>query len=543
MSRIARAATLIAVLTVVSRIVGFGRTWVMTLTVGQTDLGTVYTSANAIPNIIFEIVAGGAMAALVVPLLAAPVAEGDRQAVSRTTSALLTWVVAVLVPPALLVALGADWVIRLVAGSGWSAEELSVGAMMLRIFAVQIPLYGVGVVLIGVLQAHRKFAWPVIAPLLSSIVVIGAYTLFAVHEGARADLATAGTTGELILAVGTTLGVVVLSGCLLIPLRSLNLRLRPHWHVGHPQAWGLAASGLLTVVAQQIALVVALRLANASDVQGTAFAFTVAQTVYLLPWAVLAVPTATAAYPALAEAAVTGDRDAYNRTLARSARAVTVLSCLGAALLAGVAGPAAAFLSAGADPVPLAWGIAAFAPGLVGYGLSALLSRGLYARGRQRQAAVAFGVGWGSAIVAMQVLSAVLPQSARVAALGLGTALGMTVLGVVLLVQVRRAGATMPGLARAASVGLLAAALGAAAGNGVVWLAGGLPSGFGAIVGLGVAAALAAVAGFAVVVLPLDGGDLRAILRRRGRASGTPAHGATGAGAGSVGGTDTGDGA
>ena len=517
MSRIARAATLIAVLTVVSRVVGFGRTWVLTLSVGQTDLGSVYASANAIPNIIFEIVAGGAMAALVVPLLAGPVAAGDRAAVARTTSALLTWVLATLTPLAILVAAGADWVIKIVAGQDWTAQQLSTGATMLRIFAIQIPLYGLGVVLIGVLQAHRKFAWPVIAPLLSSAVVIGAYALFAAHDGARVDLAHTTEVGILILSVGTTLGVVVLSGCLLIPLRSLRLRLRPHWQVEHPQVRGLAASGLLTVGFQQLALIVALRLANDVAADGTALVFTVAQTVYLLPWAVLAVPTATAAYPALAEAAVTGELQAYNQTLARTARAVTLLSCLGAALLVGVAGPAAAFLSAGADPDALAWGIAAFAPGLVGYGLAALLSRALYARGGQRQAAIAFGLGWGTAAIAMPVLSIVLPESARVAALGLGTSIGMTVLGAVLVIQLRRAGATMPGLARAAGAGLLAAILGAAAGNGVRWLAGGVPSGLGGIVALGAAAGLAVIGVFVAVVLPLDGGDLRAIARRRGR--------------------------
>ncbi|NUT07873.1 MAG: virulence factor MviN, partial [Hamadaea sp.] len=365
MSRIARAATLIAVLTVVSRVVGFARTWVLTLSVGQTDLGSVYASANAIPNIIFEIVAGGAMAALVVPLLAGAVANGDVRAVSRTASALLTWVLAGLIPLAVLVAVGADWVIRLVAGRDWTPEQYETGALMLRIFAVQIPLYGIGVVLIGVLQAHRKFAWPVIAPLLSSVVVITAYALFAAHDGARADLAQASRTGVLILAVGTTLGVVVLSGCLLIPLRSLRLRLRPSWQIDHPDVKGLAVSGLLTVAFQQLALIVALRLANGTEADGTALVFTVAQTVFLLPWAVLAVPAATAAYPALAESAATGRLSAYNQTLATTARAVTLLSCLGVALLAGVAGPAAAFLSAGADPSGLAWGIAAFAPGLL----------------------------------------------------------------------------------------------------------------------------------------------------------------------------------
>jgi putative peptidoglycan lipid II flippase len=524
-SRIARAATLIAVLTVVSRVVGVGRTWVLTLAVGQTDLGSVYTSANAIPNIIFEIVAGGAMAALVVPLMAGSVAVGDRQQAGRTASALLSWVLALLIPLALFTALAADQVIRLVAGSrNWTPHQLDVGAGMLRVFAIQIPLYGLGVVLIGVLQAHRKFAWPVIAPLLSSIVVITTYVVFAAHDGAQAPLATASPTGIAILAVGTTLGVVVLSGCLLIPFRVLGLKLRPQWRFDNPAVVGLAVSGLLTVVAQQFATVVALRLANAADsgtgISGTALVYTVAQTVYFLPWAVLAVPPAVAAYPALAEAAAVGDGGGFQDTLRRTGRGVMLLSWLGAALLAGVAGPAAKFLSHNADPAPLAWGLAAFAPGLVGYGLAAVLSRALYARNRQRDAAIAFLLGWGTAAVAMPILSAALPVQQRVAALGLGTSIGMTVLGAVLVIQVRRAGATMPGLARAALAGLIAAVLGTAAGNGVRLLAGGLPSSAVGIIAVGAGCAVAVLAAFGAGALVLDGGDLRAVIRRRRRLGG-----------------------
>ena len=54
-------------------------------------------------------------------------------------------------------------------------------------FAPQLPLYGIGIVLTGVLQAHRRFAWPVIAPLLSSLTVIGVYLVFARRQGRGAD--------------------------------------------------------------------------------------------------------------------------------------------------------------------------------------------------------------------------------------------------------------------------------------------------------------------------------------------------------------------
>ena len=77
---------------------------------------------------------------------------------------------------------------------------------MLRVFAPQLPLYGLGIVLTGVLQAHHRFAWPVIAPLLSSVDgdgrlpdVRGRST--GARTGRRAGSAPA---GELVLSVGTT---------------------------------------------------------------------------------------------------------------------------------------------------------------------------------------------------------------------------------------------------------------------------------------------------------------------------------------------------
>ncbi len=301
--RVAGAAALIAVLTVLSRLAGFGRTAVFTWVVQDSDLGAMYVIANTLPNIVFEIVAGGALASLVVPLLAGPVATGDRRAVTATTGALLTWTVTLLVPLAVLLALGAGPAIALI-GDDRSPEELAAGARMLRVFAPQLPLYGIGIVLTGVLQAHRRFAWPVIAPLLSSLTVIVAYLGFAGVAGTGASVAQAGRGAELILSAGTTAGVVVLSLSLLIPLRRLRLTLRPGYAFpadARARVGGLAVAGVVTVTAQQVALLVMLNRLSAGPTEAPQV-FNLALTFYLLPWAVLAVPLATAAYPTLAAA-------------------------------------------------------------------------------------------------------------------------------------------------------------------------------------------------------------------------------------------------
>jgi putative peptidoglycan lipid II flippase len=519
-ARIAGAAVLITVLTVAARIAGFGRTFVFLQAVGKDGLANLYGAANTIPNIVFELAAGGALASLVVPLLAGAVEAGDRDRVGEIASALLTWVLTLMVPLAIIVALAAGPIAGLLHDVPPAHEEIAV--RMLRVFAPQLPLYGIGIVLTGVLQAHHRFAWPVLAPLLSSVTVMGAYLTYAGLDGARSGFAGLTSGGELALSVGTTLGVVVLALCLLIPLRRLGLRWRPSYRFPGGegrQAVRLGWAGAVTVGAQQI--VVALVIAFGSGDTGPLIRFSTAQTVFLLPWAVLAVPLATAVYPSLAQAVARRDETAYASTLAGTARSVALLAGLGAAALMALAAPIAHLIRA-PDAAP---GIVGFAPGLLGYALFALLSRALYARGATIAAAAATAVGWGIAALAVLAVFATQAQERQVLGLGLANAAGMSVIGGLLVLAVRRhAGAdALAGLGRAVVVGIVAAGVAALAGWGAVSGIGqllGTPTVVGSLV-QGMLGGLAVVAVFAAVAYPLDRRDLRplaaTVARRAGR--------------------------
>ena len=87
----AGAALAVSVITLLTRVIGFVRWLVFSPTVGAGVVGTAYQAANQVPNILYEVVAGGALAGAVVPLLAAPIARADRAQVNRIASALLTW--------------------------------------------------------------------------------------------------------------------------------------------------------------------------------------------------------------------------------------------------------------------------------------------------------------------------------------------------------------------------------------------------------------------------------------------------------------------
>lgn len=517
---------LIGVVTVVARAVGFGRWLVFSHTVGQTCLGSVYITANMVPTLVFEAVAGGALVSIVVPVLSGPIARGDTVETRRIASALLTWTVVLLLPLFAAGVLVASPIVGLLLGdfSGCSrGVAVDVGARMLLIFMPQLLLYGVMVVLGGVLQAHRRFLGPALAPLASSLVVIATYLVFYVvaRGSARGGLDEVGVGPQLILAGGTTLGVAALAATVVLPAWRLGIGLRPT--LSFPpgvaaRTRGLAVAGMATLLAHQVVIVAVARLANDQGTVGALALYTYAWQLFHLPYAVLAVPIATSAFPALSSRIACGDLTGYAVTAARTTRSVILVSCAAAAVLAAVAGPAARVFVLGApgadDPTVLARALVAFAPGLVGYGLVAHLGRALYAAGQNRTSAGSVVVGWGTVLVADVVLAFVVPPEWVVPAFGIGNTIGMTLAGALLLAALVNAcgrGAAA-GAPRALAGGLAGGAAGYAAGAAVVTALG--PAGLWASVGVGGIGAVAALLVFAAVAFAVDAPDTRALLRR-----------------------------
>ena len=520
------AAVLIAALTAAGRVIGFGRQLVFAHTVANSCLGSAYTTANLVPNIIYDIVLGGALASIMVPVLAGPAerSAADPQAARDTrqiSSALLTWTVLLLAPASVILAAAANPVMSLLIphlrGCA-KAEAIAVGSRMLEVFALQILLYGLAVVLYGILQAHRRFAAPALAPVLSSLVVIAAYFAFVPLGGTHTThLAGLSDAAQLTLSVGTTAGVAALVLTAVVPARRLRLGLRPMLRFPDGvarRAASLAMVGIAALVAQDASLIVVTRLANGHGGSGAVVLYNYGWQMSFAVYAVLAVPIAVSAFPVLSAR----DGTEFDATAAFSTRAVLLVSWLGVALLAGAAVPAARlFAWHPAQARQLALALAAFAPGLVGYGLIACLSRVLLADGRNRAAAAAMAGGWLIVIVTDVIVVGLVPPRWVVPVLGLGNTVGLVVSGAVLLAAVRRArgGAALQGTLRAAAAGLAGAVAGAAAGAGTsaaVPVTGFFPNATVALL-----ACCGAVIAFGVTAYALDGGDLRAVVARTKR--------------------------
>ncbi len=189
----------------------------------------------------------------------------------------------------------------------------------------------------------------------------------------------------------------------LVPAWRLRLRLRPALRFPPGvarRARGLAAVGIAAVVAQDASVLVVTWLANGHGGTGAVVLYNYGWQVFTSAYAVLAIPIAVSAFPALSAR----DGDRFNDVAATSSRAVLLMSWLGTAVLAGIAVPAARVfagrvngLSASASAHQageLAAAFALFAPGLVGYGLVACLFRVLLADGRNRIAATLVPAGW-----------------------------------------------------------------------------------------------------------------------------------------------------
>jgi len=549
---IGRGALLIGGLTVLARILGLVRTVVFAGTVQTSCLGAAYMTANQVPNVIYDVVLGGALTAIVVPVLAGPAersaragrparrdlpgegrrarpagAAAAREEVTRISSALLTWTVVILTPASLALALAAGPVISALMppnpDSGCVRSQLvPLAARMLVLFAPQILLYGIAVVLYGILQSHRRFMAPALAPILSSAVVIGAFTLFVPLGGSHTTrVAGLPRPAELVLAAGTTAGVAALAVTALVPVLRLRLRLRPAFRLpagAGRRARSLAGVGIAALAAQDASMLVATALANAyTDHHGSAVTlYGYGWQVFLSAYAVFAIPVAISAFPVLS--ARSGA--AFDEAAAAATRATALASWLGAALVAAAALPLArAFPALGPDVAgQFALTLAAFAPGLVGYGLTACLSRVLLAGGRSRVAAAAMVAGWLVVIAADVVVIPMVPARAIVPALGLANTAGMVTSGSALLAAVWRARgpAALRGSWRALGSGLAGAAAGTAAGLAAGRLA--PAAGHWANAGLALLAGGSALAAFLLVVTVLDIDDLRlALAGVRGR--------------------------
>jgi putative peptidoglycan lipid II flippase len=526
---IARGAAIIAGLSALSRALGLIRTLVFSQTVGAGCLGTAYVTANQVPNLIYELALGGALASAMVPILARSAQHSAtdpeaRQRVERISSALLTWAVIILVPLTALIAALAGPIASLLIPANPNAacaraDMVHVAANMIVAFAPQILLYGLSVVLFGLLQAYRRFTGMTLAPVIGNVVIISSYLAF-VPLDKGLPMARTPLAAELVLSIGTTMNIGMLVIVSLPPTWRLHLKLRPALRLPAGvmrQAGGLALVGVLEFLASDLSSVVTIALANGHGDTGTLVLSNYASLVYYAVASVLAMSIVTSAFPVLSAS----DGDAFDRTCAGSTRAVMLMSWLGTAVMAGIALPAARILATQpGQSGQLVQGFVLIAPGVAGFAVITNISRVLFALGRLKVAAAGLVAGPLLQMALSAVLVSLAPPRLVVGALSLATTVAMLVTAVPMVFATRRirGEAATAGIGHATIASLAAAAAGAVA---AVAAAMSLPAGGKLLDAVsGAVATAAAVAAFGVVAYLLDKGDLRMAFQPLRRFSG-----------------------
>ena len=388
----ARNTAVMTVGTSLSRITGYVRIAAQTAALGVTvgSLGDVFTRANVTPNIVYELILGGIITSVFVPVFVEWRSEHGRDAAWDVGRRVLTLALLVLAVVAVLGMVFAPQIMRVYLAFDESADrqaQVELGAFLLRWFMPQIVFYGIGAIASGLLTAERRFAAPMFTPVLNNLVAIATFGAYAIVLGSDAPTVEDITTLEkTILGAGTTLGVVAMTVGLWPSLRSVGFR----WHFAgdwnHPavrRLGSLSAWVIVYVAANQAAYLVINIVAGgigAARFQIYATAFVV----FSLPHAIFGVSIFTALLPGMASQWSQDNPAGVRALLSRGIRDTAVVIVPAAFAYLVIAGPIVSLLlqhgNAGSrDAELIARTLQGFAVGLPFFTVFQLLTRTFYA--------------------------------------------------------------------------------------------------------------------------------------------------------------------
>jgi putative peptidoglycan lipid II flippase len=443
---VSRSAAGMGVATAVSRAIGFARVLVVAAILGTTYLGNTFTSSNYVSNVLFELLAAGALSAVLVPTLVERLERGDQAEAERLAGSVLGRALLGLGVVTVAGVVAAPWLARLLASGVDSPsiadEQRELATFLLRFFVPQVLLYAVGTVAIAVLYAKRRFVVTAIAPIGNTVLIVAGLIAFRLLAGGSTNLDLS-TTEQLTLALSGTLGVAAFVGVPVLALRRSGFRLSTRIGRGDAAVNRLMRlSGWAILQHAQIGLLLGTAIVLGNSVEGGTVAYQVAWVFFLAPYGVLAQPIHTAILPELSLDAARQDLDAFARSLRWSLDAMAMLVVPVAAAMIALARPGmivVAFGEASGNGVGLLTaGVASLAIGLFPYGAFLLLARAYYALGDSRTpAVVAIATGVIGA-VAMAIGALVTEGAARVAALGIGHSVAYFTGSVVLCIGLSR---------------------------------------------------------------------------------------------------------
>ena len=378
---IARSTATMSTATMLSRVTGFLRMWATAYALGATGLMAAYSVANNIPNMVFELVAGGIISSLFIPTFMELRETRTEEDAWRFTNHVFNLAVLAL---GLLAVIGTLFPQPFVwtqtfrmPDSATTRVTVAQATFFFRFFAIQVVLYGAGSIISALLNSQRRYLWPAVGPIFNNVVAIATMIAFVALRG---NLPVA----MIVLAAGTTFAVLVM----------FAVQVPAVFQTGWRYSWGLGlddpALRRMLRLAIPTVIYVVTNLVAVSFRNASAFAvapngpsiLTYAWIFYQLPYGILAVALATAIFTELAAAAGRQDHDEFKATFSRGLRATGVLMLPTSALLIALATPLVTLYRVGAfqeKDVPIVAGaLRWWAVGLIFYASTMFLLRTFY---------------------------------------------------------------------------------------------------------------------------------------------------------------------
>ena len=387
-----RASGIMAIGTILSRITGFVRALLAVAVLGTALLADTFNVANTMPNILYNLLVGGALTAIFVPQLVRSFEDQDGG--HGFASRLVTTISLILL---VLVAVGvifAPALVRLYAPEfstpGFETEQ-EIAVAFTRYCLPQIFFLGLFTMLGQVANARGSFAPLMWAPIANNLVVIVVFAAVLITERSLA-LGTITDLQVQILGWGTTLGVVVQALILIPVVKRSGIHIRPMFGLGGlGKSFGLAGWTLIYVLISQLGYLVtvnvatsaAVRSAQAGITTGVGFTpFTSAYYIMLLPYSIVTISIVTALLPHLSRLAIAKNVEEVRKQLIRAIRMVGVVTVPSAValLLFGPLMTQSLYLGISLEDARyIGFVLSALSIGLVAFSINLILVRGFNA--------------------------------------------------------------------------------------------------------------------------------------------------------------------
>jgi putative peptidoglycan lipid II flippase len=461
-----------AVGTALSRLTGLGRFMALAFALGvaESRLADAYNIANTLPVVLYELVLGGILTSIFVPVLVQELRTKDRDEAWRSVSALVSVSLTALVAMTLLIIALAPLIIDVFSSrvSGPEGDEQArLATFFLRIFAPQIVLFGAAAVAAALINAHGRFGPPMFSPILNNLILIATFLLFAAVASATPTASSVNddTGQKLLLGLGATGGVAAMAAVNWWFVRKLGGRIRLLLDWRHPAVRRVAVLSLWTLLFVGVnALGTAVSFWLANGRQGGPTAYVLAFAFFQLPIGIAAVSIMTALVPKLSAHYVDDEDRLFRARLAGGLRATAMLMLPATAVYLVLADPLVQILlqhgvAKEASARLVADVLRLFAVGLVPFAAFLLLSRAFYARQDNRTTALWNILAVGVTVVLDFALYPLWDVKGLALAHSMGFVVGAAVLGVILT---RRVGDletrhTLDELVKVAAASILAA--------------------------------------------------------------------------------------